>query len=158
MLFLADRGQRLEPQNSFFDWMKLAALIALHRDDEAIRVLHAASNKRGYDSHLRDQISATVATYQRIRADSGGRDPARCYGFSPLLIAAFVLRRAGKNDVAADFRRNLRQIAAGCLLLYVFLYPLAGLLVTPVDRQFDREFRQAIIRGQYLRSPKEGLF
>jgi len=67
MLVLANRGEVLEPQNTFFDWMKLATLIALDRDDEALQVLHMAAKKTGYDSHLRDQIHATLAAFERLR-------------------------------------------------------------------------------------------
>ena len=53
-LSLAQRGAALEPQNTFFDWMRITALLALHRDPEALQVLHGTAGKSGYDEHLRE--------------------------------------------------------------------------------------------------------
>lgn len=55
-LALARRGQRLEPNNSYFDWMLLYALYATRQDEAARAVLAQAARKTAYDDHVRDAI------------------------------------------------------------------------------------------------------
>jgi hypothetical protein len=64
-LELARRGQKLEPDNTFFDWMAARALFALNRDDEASEVLIAASRKTGFDLHYRDWWDASFGAAGR---------------------------------------------------------------------------------------------
>ncbi len=63
---LARRGQRLEPNNTFFDWMILYALYATRRDDEARAVLKLAARKTGYDEHSREVILNRLAVQRRL--------------------------------------------------------------------------------------------
>lgn len=64
ILQLARLGQKLEPQNTFFDWAVARSLFEIHRDAEAIQVLIAASQKTDYDMHWREFWPITVAIYQ----------------------------------------------------------------------------------------------
>jgi len=63
-LDLANQGAALEPENSYFDWARLAALFALHRDAEVASVLDAAGKKTGYDSHARDKNLTALDAYE----------------------------------------------------------------------------------------------
>jgi len=66
-LDLANRGSALEPDNAYFDWMKIMALLALHRDSEAVTLLNRASSKTIYNDHFSERIMDQVAAYQRKR-------------------------------------------------------------------------------------------
>jgi hypothetical protein len=65
-LKMAERGARLDPQNSFYDWMRAIFLFALHRDEAALRALQQGARKTNYDDGvLRDmQIRDAVRTLQ----------------------------------------------------------------------------------------------
>lgn len=58
---LARRGQKLEPNNSYFDWLVLYALYATRQDEEARAVLAKAARKTVYDDHIRDAIMNRLA-------------------------------------------------------------------------------------------------
>lgn len=64
---IAQQGQRLEPDNSFYDWIIAQCLYGLRRDDEALAVLHQAAAKPHYDAHLEDDLQAEIATRQLAR-------------------------------------------------------------------------------------------
>lgn len=63
----ARKGQALEPDNSFFDWMLAYFLFADHRDREALAVLRQAAFKSAYDSHVRDDLKAELAVRELVR-------------------------------------------------------------------------------------------
>jgi hypothetical protein len=50
-LDLAEQGRLLEPENTYFDWMKARFLFAARRDAEATQLLISASRKKGFDAH-----------------------------------------------------------------------------------------------------------
>jgi len=56
----ANRGGKLEPNNTFWDWAKIIGLLAANRDDEIWPVLRAASSKTGYDDHANDGALARL--------------------------------------------------------------------------------------------------
>ncbi len=64
---VARSGQKLEPQNSYFDWMLIYFLLCARRDNEAIRVLDAASRKQFYDDHSCDVVAAFIHARERVR-------------------------------------------------------------------------------------------
>jgi len=66
-LVLAQRGGSLEPNNTFFDWMKMAALFALRRDAEAFKVLDQDAAKTGFNDHEQDQVQNLVRVYSEVR-------------------------------------------------------------------------------------------
>jgi len=138
-LALANRGAALEPDNTFFDWMRMAALYALHRDPEAIRVLNQTSRKTGFDGHARDVIFALFRAYgharrlapaeQKYLAESSLndyfmsqlRDVTRCT--TPAVIRA---RMAGDNHTALTDSYDLFHLGH---LVRLKSYTLMGPLV-----------------------------
>lgn len=64
-LQLARRGQKLEPQNTFFDWAAARCLFAMHRDQQAVQVLVAASRKKEFDMRSRDFLRLVMWAYER---------------------------------------------------------------------------------------------
>lgn len=66
---LARRGQRLQPNNTYFDWVLLHALLATKRDDEAHRVIALAAKKTGFNAFERDAILNEMA-YKRLALGS----------------------------------------------------------------------------------------
>ncbi|MBV9470092.1 MAG: hypothetical protein JOZ57_12720 [Abitibacteriaceae bacterium] len=66
-LAIAQQGQRLEPDNSFFDWIIAECLFGLERDNEALEVLHQAAQKPHFDAHVKDDVQAAIAAHQRVR-------------------------------------------------------------------------------------------
>lgn len=65
-LALAQRGQKLEPDNTFFDWLLLYGLYATRRDAEARATLKLAARKTGYDDHARDIILNRLAVLRLL--------------------------------------------------------------------------------------------
>jgi len=61
----------LEPDNTFFDWMQMAPLFALHRDGEALALLNASAGKMRYDEHRAEQKLAAL----RAREINGRLSP-----------------------------------------------------------------------------------
>lgn len=66
-LHLVRRGQVLEPDNAFFDWMEIRFLLVQRRDREALELLVKAANKSRYDEHLRAAMKAQLADYEGVR-------------------------------------------------------------------------------------------
>lgn len=64
---VAQSGQKLEPQNSYFSWTLIYFLLCARRDDEAIRVLDAASRKPRYDDHSCDVLAALIHAREKVR-------------------------------------------------------------------------------------------
>jgi hypothetical protein len=48
-LKMAERGARLEPENSFFDWMRATFLFALKQDEAALKALQDGARKSRFD-------------------------------------------------------------------------------------------------------------
>lgn len=59
------RGQKLEPQNTFWDWMHIIGLLAARRNGEVWPVLRAASSKTSFDDHVNDVLLATLRARRR---------------------------------------------------------------------------------------------
>ncbi len=64
-LKLARRGQQLEPQNTYFDWMEMTALVALGRPRELDAVARRAARKTVFDDHGTDELRARIAYFPR---------------------------------------------------------------------------------------------
>jgi len=64
---IAQKGQQLEPDNSYFDWMLADFLFADYRDKEALAVLHKAATKPRYDDHTLQDLQASVAVRELVR-------------------------------------------------------------------------------------------
>ncbi|PQV64223.1 hypothetical protein B1R32_10668 [Abditibacterium utsteinense] len=63
---LARRGQKLEPNNTFFDWQVLYGLFATRRDDEARAVLKLAARKTDFDDHSQDVMLNRLAVMRLV--------------------------------------------------------------------------------------------
>lgn len=63
-LKIAEQGAQLEPQNSFFDWMRAVFLFALKRDNEALVALQEGSKKTGFDDGILRNLNNKIAVWQ----------------------------------------------------------------------------------------------
>jgi len=59
------RGAKLEPNNTFWDWMQMMGLMAARRDDEVWPLLRAAKSKTAYDDHQNDLSAAYLRELRR---------------------------------------------------------------------------------------------
>lgn len=48
-------GQRLDPDNAYFPWMRMVGLLAAHRDREAWAALHEAAGKLRWDDYANEE-------------------------------------------------------------------------------------------------------
>jgi hypothetical protein len=64
---VAQRGQQLEPDNSYYDWALIYFYMAAYRDEEAYRVLSRASRKPRFDDHSYDETISAIAAHERVR-------------------------------------------------------------------------------------------
>jgi len=58
-------GGKLEPNNTFWDWMQIMGLLAARRDQEVWPVLYSARFKTAYDDHLNDYPAARLREERR---------------------------------------------------------------------------------------------
>jgi hypothetical protein len=63
-LALARRGQKLEPDNAFWDWMLVYLLMAGWRDEEAFVVLQGGSHKPHFNAHQREWLEARQVAHE----------------------------------------------------------------------------------------------
>lgn len=59
------RGAQLEPNNTFWDWMRIIGLLAARRNQSVWPILHSARFKTGYDDHSSDLRAARVREERR---------------------------------------------------------------------------------------------
>lgn len=113
---LARQGQRLQPGNSYFDWMLLYALYGTQQDDRARLVLAGAVKKTEYNTFDREAIFNAIA-FQRL-AQGSPLSPSELlkaqyetYSFSGTkqrqvarwaMESAIADRKAGRHDRAID--------------------------------------------------------
>jgi hypothetical protein len=62
---LARRGQQLEPDNAFWDWMRAQLCVYGWRDGEAWRALERGAGQRRYDTHEREWHEALIWATQK---------------------------------------------------------------------------------------------
>jgi len=120
----ARRGQQLEPENVFFDWMLMRELINSGREEEALKVLDRAASKQHYNNHARDLIASRFAAYSLVRrltieekgavafdANSSMQVPR-----SPLpqlvMVRARHARQQGKHQQALEYYGKLMRLYA----------------------------------------------
>jgi len=53
-------GQKLEPENGYFDWMECYFLMHSWRDAQALKALEAVGRKKNYDDHLSNDKRAEI--------------------------------------------------------------------------------------------------
>lgn len=64
---ITKKGQQLEPDNSYFDWMLAYFLFTDYRDKEALAVLHEGAKKPRYDDHTLQDLQASIAVRELAR-------------------------------------------------------------------------------------------
>lgn len=69
-LQLAKQGQKLDPNNTYFDWQAMYALFALRRDREAFAVLRRSAHKTGYNDFQLDERRAYYNARSLARAQA----------------------------------------------------------------------------------------
>src|SRR5205823_4056767 len=66
----AAAGERLDPDNAFFPFMRSVGLFAEHRDDEALAAIQRAGAKPRFRDYATDQVEGE---WELMRASSGNR-------------------------------------------------------------------------------------
>ncbi len=79
---LVARGQRLEPNNTYWDWMEMVALCVQGREREIDAVAHRAARKTLFDDHTLDEAHARTVYEERVLSSSP--PTARLIGFMGL--------------------------------------------------------------------------
>ncbi len=175
-LALARRGQKSEPNNTFFDWMVLHGLFATRRDDEGRAVLKRAARKTGYDDHLRDLILNRLAV---VRLAYGGPLSPRDYHaawaaddgvmFSKIRYTAFWIvesaiadRSAGQHPRALDAAFDLAKMGRIMRRQSVFVGinvvggAVEGYAINRIDRPHFLTFKQKPLAQTPPLPPKFG--
>jgi len=124
-LKVAERGARLDPQNTFYDWMRAAFLFSLHRDEEAMQALDEGARKEHYDDGIlrdiqnRDAVRALQSPLlweDRVSIMSEIALPQ----FSVLRLTSYAaLSRAVLAEEKGDHKRALEIYGAQMNLLRV---------------------------------------
>jgi hypothetical protein len=65
VIAFAKRGQKLEPNNSFFDWALCNFLLMGWRDQEAWQALDSGARKNGWNEHLVEDGQSKVAAFEK---------------------------------------------------------------------------------------------
>lgn len=65
-LELCARGQKLEPDNGFFDWIECFFLMHSWRDVAALQALEAAADKKHYEEYILNEVSIQQDAYSVI--------------------------------------------------------------------------------------------
>src|SRR5437879_2301958 len=94
-LAAATEGARLEPNNAFFDAMRAAGEFAASQDEAALRDLHAAAGKPGWDDHATEETRAQWKLLEMAYGDHGivQKSP----GFEHLLLPHFAPLRTAAH-------------------------------------------------------------
>jgi hypothetical protein len=88
----AAEGQRLEPENGFFDAMQAAGEFAARQDEEALRDLHAVALKPAWNDHA---VEETQSQWKLLQAAYGDRGALQKLPSSwELLLPHYALLRA----------------------------------------------------------------
>lgn len=97
---LTRRGQKLEPDNAYWDWLEAYFLMAAWRDAEAWQVIARGSHKSQFDAHGKEVFQAHIAAVELQL----GR---------PLLIEEAIVIQAGTMFVGqyGKYREMARIIA-----------------------------------------------
>src|SRR5258708_7690826 len=67
----ADTGEKLEPDNAYFPWLKCVALFGARRDKEALDTLHRAAGKKRFYEHIDQEVFANWRFTDAAYGDSG---------------------------------------------------------------------------------------
>lgn len=120
---LVRRGQSLEPDNAFFDWMEIHLLLVQRRDREALELLQRAVHKPVYNEHIGEVMAVQITSWEerrplfpdeRIVAVSAVTFPDWSLGHHMrrlLLWRVSQLEEAGRHDEAIAVGRALRRLS-----------------------------------------------
>jgi len=166
LLGLADRGIALEPNNTYFDYVKIAGFLALHRDAEALAVLHSAAGKTNYDSHEGDQVLAALHAYSRaLPLSPGQQETVKSLQLSDSftdesrtrMIAAQIkgvvmtARMEGRDQAAIDTAYDLLRFAR-TMRLHTYGY-IGSLTAYEAEQLAIYSVRPLSVRIHYARNP-----
>ncbi|RYX81167.1 hypothetical protein EON83_25250 [bacterium] len=98
ILRLIARGQRLEPQNTYWDWMEMAALSSAGRQNELPRIVKRAVLKSDWDDHVADDMRAR--TLWNERRQSMFTPAAKTFGYGGVLLHHLSIIRNATRAVA----------------------------------------------------------
>lgn len=106
------RGAKLEPQNTFFDWMQILGLLAARRDDEVWAVLKAARFKTGFDDHAN---ASALASVREGRRQNSAMSPLAqvSISFAALFPHFAAMRQATREMSENAYGLRLRHTARG---------------------------------------------
>lgn len=121
-LSLIKRGQKLEPRNTFWDWMEMAVLIGKRRDAEVDAVLQRAILKNDFNDHTSDEIKASVIVGSRrtlvADAKTMAMNAAGYHHVSPMYATArflaqrtMGLRLQGRDEEALQHGLRVMRLA-----------------------------------------------
>ncbi|RYG71395.1 hypothetical protein EON80_05285 [bacterium] len=130
-LQLARRGQLLEPDNTFFDWMAARFLFAARRDNEAVKTLIAASHKTDFDMHWRELIAGGFTALERVQPLLAEEKMTILNGLT--LPHLSTLRHISAMTLWAAMQREMAGDAAGAL-------EIEGALARLQKVSFDKRF------------------
>lgn len=123
VLQLSAEGQKLQPQNSFYDVCRAIALYALWRDEEASKTVQSASRKP-FDDGTIQMMRARLRTREKKEALLY-EDRLSVYS-AQLFPAYAVFRQMGRVAVAQANGEEARGDAAKALQIYVAVARLGG--------------------------------
>lgn len=91
----AEGGARLEPENAYFDAMRAVGEFAADQDEAALRDLHAAAEKPGWDDHATEETRAQWNLLDEAYGDRG--IVQRSAGIEHLLLPHYAQLRAAAH-------------------------------------------------------------
>lgn len=154
VLQLSAEGQKLQPQNGFYDLCRAAALYALRRDDEALKAVQSASRKPFDDG----ATQATQARFYSVEKRSALLYEDRVSVVSAQLFPSYATFRAvGRLAVARAQREEARGKVQNAVQIYGDVARLGGqirdsksvAILSMVGRAIQEN---AWLRGQSLSS------
>ena len=87
----AEQGERLDPDNAYFPFMRTVELYEAHRDEDAIAALHRAGQKTRFEDYSGAEFTATDRFYTAAHGRQGGIN--RVSQAAMLLFPHFALMR-----------------------------------------------------------------
>ncbi|BCM91778.1 hypothetical protein IAD21_03653 [Abditibacteriota bacterium] len=156
------RGQKLEPQNTFWDWMEMAALLAAGRENELPRVLNNAARKSYWDDHVVAEMHASSSWNQRENSLFAPAAKTQSYSWIPLrhlshlrnVVRALAqqvmgLRLQKRDDEALQLGLQAMRLAR--MVRLEANTPITSLVGTACERIILREARVPL--GKRTRLP-----
>ncbi len=119
----AETGERLEPGNAYFPFMRAVGYYAGEREDKAIETLFRAANGRRWDEHIADEVTGKWRLLETETGHRGSLFRTACAAgilfphYSQLrtlaqraTIHAMQLEQSGRVDEGARIRQALMRL------------------------------------------------